>query len=97
MLFDLKYALRQIRKHKGVTAAVAASLALCIGMNAVIFSLLYAIVLQPPPFREPDQLVEIYNSYAKLGARHGQGTIPQYLELCRSPRALCRNRALFSD
>jgi putative ABC transport system permease protein len=85
MLFDLKYALRQILKHKGVTVAVAASLALCIGMNAVIFSLLYAIVLQPPPFRQSHQLVEIYNSFAKLGARHSQGTIEQYLDYAGHP------------
>jgi predicted permease len=85
MLFDLKYALCQIKKYKGVTAAIAASLALCIGMNAVIFSLLYAIVLQPPSFRQPDQLVEIYNSYAKLGARHSQGTIQQYLDYAGHP------------
>jgi putative ABC transport system permease protein len=85
MLSDLRYALRQILKHKGVTAAVAASLALCIGMNAVIFSLLYAIVLRPPSFRQPNQLVEIYNSYAKAGSAPQPGTIQQYLDFADHP------------
>ena len=85
MLSDLRHAFRQLWKSKGVTAAVALSLALCIGANAVIFSMLYAVVLRPLPFDRPEQLVEIYNSYPKLGVANSRSNIVQYIDYAKHP------------
>ncbi len=54
---DLRYAVRQLKKSPGFTAAVALSLALGIGANTAIFSLIDAVMLKFLPVRNPEQLV----------------------------------------
>jgi putative ABC transport system permease protein len=61
ILRSLKVALRQLRSQPGVTASVVVTLALAIGANTAIFSFVNALLLKPFPFRDPDQLVEIYS------------------------------------
>ena len=56
---DLKYTLRWLARQKASTALVAAMLALGIGANVVVFSLVNALFLRPFPFPSPDRLVYI--------------------------------------
>lgn len=61
MLNDLKFALRQLRKSPGFTVAVVVTLALGIGVNAAVFSLVHAILLRQLPFAAPARIVAIQN------------------------------------
>ncbi|MEA2564048.1 MAG: hypothetical protein QOH06_5552 [Acidobacteriota bacterium] len=62
---DLRFAARTLSKNKGFTAIAVLSLALGIGANAAIFSLVDAVLLKPLPVAQPDRLVALYTRDAK--------------------------------
>ena len=60
---DVRYAARRLRRAPGFTATAMISLALGIGANTAIFSLIDALTLRKLPVRQPEQLVEFLNQY----------------------------------
>jgi hypothetical protein len=65
VLRDIRYGFRQLLQHPGFSAVAILSLALGIGANTAIFSLVNTIVLRPLPVQEPSRLLEVYGSVHK--------------------------------
>jgi predicted permease len=79
LLNDLRYGAKMLWKSKGVTIVAVISLAIGIGANSAIFSLVNSILLRPRPVSQPEQLVDLY---VGEGEQPYQATsYPSYLEL----------------
>src|ERR1044072_1757530 len=67
MITDIRYALRMLAKNPAFAGVVVLTLALGIGANAAIFSLLDQVLIQSLPVANPDRLVVLSNYYPKDG------------------------------
>jgi predicted permease len=65
VILDLRYAWRGIRKAPGFTAVILLTLALGIGANTTIFSIVHAMLIEPLPYRDADRLAFIWLGYAR--------------------------------
>ena len=67
LLQDIRYGIRYLFGARGVTAVAVAALALGIGANTLVFSLVNGILLKPLPFEEPDRLVHLWETNLDRG------------------------------
>jgi predicted permease len=77
---DFRYALRALARQPLFTLVAVATLAVGIGANAAIFSLLYQILLKPLPYADSERLVFVWNSYPLMGLPQASVSIPDYLD-----------------
>jgi putative ABC transport system permease protein len=77
---DIRYALRQLARTPAFALVAVVTLALCIGANSAIFSVVHAILLKPYPWPDSDRLVYVYNTYPLMGLPNAGVSIPDYLD-----------------
>src|ERR1051325_4603721 len=76
---DLRYAVRMLQKQPGFTAVGVLTLALGIGANTAIFSVIHGVLLKPLPYPEPEQLVTVWERSPQRGLDQERVSGPNYL------------------
>jgi putative ABC transport system permease protein len=95
MFQDLRFGLRMLLKHPGFTSIAVLTLALGIGANTAIFSVVNAVLLRPLPFAEPERLLWVGGW---SGADKGQGVTPaDFLDYREQSRSFAQLAASVSD
>src|SRR2546425_9994267 len=77
---DVRYALRTLRKAPGVTLVAVFALAVGIGGNTAIFSMVDAIRVRALPYRDADRLVELWGNVQRAKVERRGASYPDYLD-----------------
>lgn len=83
LLADLRFALRNLARRPAFAAVAILTLALGIGANAAIFSVVDGVLLEPLPYRQPDRLVHVHSAFPGLGFDKFWVSPPEYFDLDR--------------
>src|SRR3954463_6882826 len=88
LLTDLRFALRSLARVKGLTFTVITTLALGIGANAAIFTVVRGVLLRPLANRDEDRLIYIRQSARGIGAENANFSVPEIQDLRSGVRTL---------
>jgi putative ABC transport system permease protein len=94
---DFRYGVRMLRKSRGFTTVAVATLALAIGANTAIFSVVYPALLRPLPYRRPEKLVTLGENRRHSDCCAYTSSYPDYLDWTRSAKSFESLAAFASD
>jgi putative ABC transport system permease protein len=83
MLTGLRLAFRQLRRNPGFTTIAVLNLALGIGANTAMFSVINAVLLRPLPFHRPNELFAVWQEYPKRAWPEANFSLPNFIDLKR--------------
>src|SRR5580704_804939 len=90
---DIRYALRTLARAPAFTGVAVLTLALGIGANTAMFSLVHAVILKPLPFRDPSRLIAAWDTYLPQFPKIGVS--PAELELWQQQTDIFEDTAWF--
>jgi putative ABC transport system permease protein len=94
LLQDLRYALRQVHRNAGFAAVAVLTLALGMGLNTAMFSIVYGIILRPLPYADPARVVELADS-SPQGTEELTVTYPEF-QFFRERNSVFESLAVFT-
>ena len=86
-LQDLKYALRMLKKNPAFTIVAILTLAVGIGANSAIFSVVNSVLLRPLPYRQPHQLVRVYSEFPTMQLKKFWLSPPELVDIQREAKS----------
>ncbi len=87
---DVRYGLRMLAKNPGFTVVAVLTLALGIGANTAVFSVVNTVLLRPLPYAQPESMVRIYSEFPTFpngGLRRFPVSNPEYLDIKRAAKS----------
>ena len=91
MLHDLRFAIRTLRRSPVIALSAILALALGVGANTAVFSVVYAVLLKPLPFAQPDRLVKVWEvntTEGRFDGRVSRGTFADWRSRARTVESL---------
>src|SRR6059058_2505122 len=80
MVKDIRFAFRQLLKQPAFTAIAIVTVALAIGANTAVLSLVNALLIRPLPYKAPNQLVLLWERFPPQGLERIPVSAPEYLD-----------------
>ncbi|WP_223641122.1 ABC transporter permease [Corallococcus sp. EGB] len=97
LLGDLRYAWRSLKNAPGFVAVAVLTLALGIGANSAVFSVVKGVLLTPPPFVQPERLVLLAPNFEAFGLKAVSNSVPEYRDMTTHTRAFTALAAFRPD
>jgi putative ABC transport system permease protein len=93
---DLRYGARMLMKRPGFTLVAVITLALGIGANTAIFSVVNAVLLKPLPYTDSEQLMMVYGEFPALKTKQMRLSLPEYVDFQQQTRSFVAS-GVFDD
>src|SRR5262245_3897767 len=94
---DLRYGARMLMKRPGFTLIAVVTLALGVGANTAIFSVINAVLLKPLPYPESEQLMMVYGEFPALKTNQMRLSLPEYVDFQQRTRSFAASGVMDSS